>query len=245
MRNGPIEERRDALHAYLLGAVPFDDVLTLQRRLLFQVSGDRTQGGLILSEHPPVITVGRHGSRAHILWEPHELSARRWAVRWVNRGGGCMLHVPGQLAIYSIIPVKPNAVALRAYLTRLQRVLIDVLRDFEVKAQSTDGRTGVWVGDRLIAAVGVAVRSWVTYYGAVLNVNPDLELFRRIRVEPHGSGAMTSLERERHGRVRPTLVRERLIEHFSEEFGFARTSFFHDNPAGTSKAKLDAIASHR
>src|SRR4051812_43090928 len=88
-----------ALRVYLLGLVEFEAVLAVQRALVYQVAGERDTAGLVLCEHPPLITVGRHGSPAHIRCGPEELRARRWRVRWVNRGGGCLLHLPGQLAV--------------------------------------------------------------------------------------------------------------------------------------------------
>src|SRR5262252_2625833 len=94
-----------ALQAYLLGTVDFDAALALQRQLVYQVGGERDQAALVLCEHPAAITVGRQGSRAHILYEPEELHSLRWRVRWVNRGGGCLLHLPGQLAVYPILPL--------------------------------------------------------------------------------------------------------------------------------------------
>src|SRR5262245_30846503 len=80
------------VQVYLLGPVEFEAALALQRRLAYHVAGDRDVAALLLCEHPPLITVGRQGSWAHILCEPEELKARRWQVRWVNRGGGCLLH---------------------------------------------------------------------------------------------------------------------------------------------------------
>jgi lipoate-protein ligase B len=100
---------------------------------------------------------------------------------------------------------------------------------------------GLWIGNRPIAALGAAVRDWVTYYGGWLNVNPDLELFRQVRCGRRGDGPMTSLERERRGPLRPSLVRERLLEHFTARFGFARTALFFDHPSLCRKAPSDAL----
>ena len=87
-----------SLQVYLLGTVDFEEMLQFQRRLVYEVSGDRWRAMLVLCEHGPLISVGREGSLEHIGFEPHELAAREWPVRWVNRGGGCLLHLPGQLA---------------------------------------------------------------------------------------------------------------------------------------------------
>jgi lipoyl(octanoyl) transferase len=230
-----------ALQAYMLGSVDFEAALGWQRRLVYQVAGDRTTAALLLCEHTPLITVGREGSRLHLLCEPDELRARRWAVRWVNRGGGCLLHLPGQLAVYPVLALDCLEIGLQTYLDRLHQVLATVLADFSVHAEARPGRSGLWVGPRLIAGVGVAVRDWVTYYGAYLNVNPDLEPFRRVRSGGVEDGPMTSLERERRGPLRPALVRERLLEIFADRFGFARTTLFFDHPALSRKAPADAI----
>jgi len=234
------------LQAYLLGSVEFEVALALQRRLAYQVSGDRSGGFLVLCEHPSLITVGRHGSRAHVLYEPEELQVRRWPVRWVNRGGGCLLHVPGQLAIYPVLPLDRLGLGLQAYLDRLHEVVIALLDDFSVRGEVRPGLAGVWVAGRPIAGIGVAVRDWVTYYGIYLNVAPDLEPFRRLRFAGATEhGAMTSLARERRGLVRPSHVRERLLEHFTGQFPCVRTSLFHDHPALGKRAPSDAVTANR
>ena len=227
----PAPVRADfALQVYLLGVVDFDAVLRFQRRLQFDVSGDRGQAALIVCEHPPVVTVGRQGHYADLRCDLDELRARRWGLRWVNRGGGCCLHLPGQLAIYPILPLDRLGLNVATYVTALAEALRGALGEFSIPGAVRCSDAGVLVGNRLVAALGVAVHDWVSSYGAYLNVNPDLDHFRVVQCvgaeEP-----MTSLERERRGPVRPSLVRERVIEHFTRRFGFGRTSLFSDHPA--------------
>ncbi len=219
-----------ALRVYLLGSIEFEAALSLQRMLAYQTAGERHSAALLLCEHPPLLTIGRDGSPADILCDFDQLRVRRWPVRWVNRGGGSFLHLPGQLAIYPIVPLDWHGLGLAAYLARLQRILVDVLDDFGVEGVTRPGRPGVWVGPRLLAGVGVAVRDWVAYFGAVLNVNPDLLPFRILRSDPDEREPMTSLARERRGPLRPSLVRERLLEHFTAAFPFERTALFTSHP---------------
>jgi lipoyl(octanoyl) transferase len=230
------------LQVYLLGSVDFEAALSFQRRLVFDIAGNRSAAALIVCEHPPLITVGRQGSWAHILCGREELQARGWRVRWVNRGGGCLLHVPGQLAIYPILALDQLGLGVQDYLDRLQAVLLALLDDFGVRGGIRPGRTDVCVAGRPIAGVGVAVRDWVTYFGAALNVNPDLQLFRQVQTAGLGSGTMTSIECQRHGPLRPAFVRERLLEHFADRFRFARSSLFFDHPLLKRKAPSDALA---
>jgi lipoyl(octanoyl) transferase len=231
------------LQLYLLGCVEFEAALSLQHRLVYEVASDRRRAALLLCEHsPPLISVGRQGSRTHILCGPEELRARQWRVRWVNRGGGCLLHVPGQLAICPILPLDRLGLGVQAYLERLQEVVTATLADFSLRAETRAGRPGVWVAGRPIAGLGVAVRDWVAYYGAYLNVNPALGWFRLVSCVGAERVPMTSLERERRGPLRPALLRERLVEHFAARFGFDQMVFFSDHPLLSRKARADALA---
>src|SRR5262245_24583558 len=120
------------LRVYLLGSLEFDSALQLQRSLAYQLSEQRQGADLILCEHPPLITVGRQGSPGHIQLTLDELAARQWSVRWVHRGGGTFLHLPGQLAVYPLLPLDHCGLSVRDYIDRLQRVLVAVLDDFGV-----------------------------------------------------------------------------------------------------------------
>jgi lipoyl(octanoyl) transferase len=221
------------LRVYLLGEIEFDAALRLQHDLLRRIADERTWGALILCEHPPLITIGRQGSPGDIRATREELQARRWQVRWVNRGGGSWLHLPGQLAVYSILPLDQFDMGLEAYVERLQRVLIAVLDDFGVHAEMRPGEAEVRVKDRPIAGVGVAVRDWVSYFGAVLNIGPDLSAFRLVHTGGSEVGPMTSLARERRAPLRPALVRQRLLDHFSAIFPVERGDLYFTHPALT------------
>lgn len=231
------------LRVYLLGRLPYEEVYTFQRRLLYDVTGNRDLSSLILCQHDPIITVGRQGSFSHILCDYEELESRKWRVRWVNRGGGCQLHIPGQLAIYPVLPLDRMGLGLPDYIIKFQEVLLALLDDFSVKANAKTNRVGIWAGSRLIADIGIAVRDWVAYYGALLNINNALEPFQLVRCGGSEELPMTSLERERRSPLSPTLVRQRLIEHFVAKFGFERMALFTEHPDLQRKADSNAFAS--
>jgi lipoyl(octanoyl) transferase len=218
-----------ALRVYLLGEVAFDRALALQRALAREVAADRDGLALVLCSHPPLITVGRQGGPGQLLLDPDEPRALRCPVRWVNRGGGCLLHLAGQMAVYPILALDRQRLGLTDYLGRLHRVLVAALDDFSVCAAARPGRPGVWVGRRMAAGVGVAVRDWVAYFGAYLNIDPDLAPFRLVQTG-EDDGPMTSLVRERGGPLRTALVRERLLEHFCAAFGCEHTALFFSHP---------------
>src|SRR5689334_20082877 len=107
--------RSPSLRAHLLGCVDFDAALRMQRALVFHAT-EGAEPTLVLCEHPPLITVGRHGSPADIRLSTEDLLARRWAVRWVPRGGGCFLHLPGQLALYSVLSLECLGLDIPGYI---------------------------------------------------------------------------------------------------------------------------------
>jgi lipoate-protein ligase B len=136
---------------------------------------------LLLSvEHPPVYTLGRAGKEEHLLVPPEELAARGATVRRVERGGDVTYHGPGQLVGYPILDLEAHGRDLHRYLRGLEHALIAALAEFGVEAERIPRLTGVWVGDRKIAAIGVAVKRWITYHGFALNVTADMEHFRAI-----------------------------------------------------------------
>jgi lipoyl(octanoyl) transferase len=223
-----VDGRNTALNVHLSGIVDFEAILSLQRRLVYEVSGERDRAALVICEHPPAISVGRQGSSTDIHFDRGELQHRGWPVKWVNRGGGSMLHVPGQLAIYGILALDRLGLGLGAYLDTLRTALHDVALDAGVP-DAKIAPSGVLAGPRLLAHVGVAVRDWVSYFGAVFNVNPDLDLFRRI--DCLGSnGPMTSVERERRLLVDIAFFRQRVVDRFVERFNLPNVTLVQDHP---------------
>lgn len=219
-----------SLRVYLLGTFDFDTVLNFQRRLHYEVTGDRSTAALILCEHPPIITIGREGSSAHILCSCDELQARQLEVRWVNRGGGCYLHGAGQLAAYPILPIDRFKLHVPDYLNRLERIVLRILKSLSLAGTTHANRPGVWLGFRPVANIGIALHEWVTYFGIHVNVNPELEPFALVRTDSFEEQTMTSLERERRIPVSPSMIRQQFIEHFLDHFPFNDVAIFTDHP---------------
>jgi lipoyl(octanoyl) transferase len=214
-----------ALSAYLLGRVSFDSLIALQRRLVYEVAGDRDSGAVILCELPQGITVGREGSRLHVRTPAEALESRGWPVHWLSRGGGAMLHLPGQVICYPIVALDRLGIAPARYLEELRGIVAEVVRDYTISVDPDDGRS-LRVGGRAVAHLSAAVRDWVTGFGIVLNVDPDLELLREVQCDGDPV-PMTSLQRESGSRVRAAAIRQRLVELVATRFGFHRTSVFH------------------
>ncbi len=219
-----------ALSVYLLGTIEFDALQALQRRLAFDVSGDRDTAALLVCEHPTGITIGREGSAAHVRPNPHQLEARGWPVNWVARGGGAVLHVPGQVACYPILPLDALGLAPGRYVRELVSLSVELAREFAVDAVPDFELPGARSRGRRFASVGANVRANVTSFGLLVNAHPDLAPFWEVRCDGDPL-PMTSLARESAHRVRAQTVRQRLVELIAARFAFDRVSVFHTHPA--------------
>lgn len=219
-----------ALEVHLLGLVDFDAAVALQERLVFEISGrDDRQGALLLCEHPPLITLGREASSTHVVAEPGDLKASEIDVRWISRGGGAITHAPGQLAIYPILPLERLGVGLSAYRDRLEEALVAVCHDVHVPAKRRPGELGVWSRSGKVAFTGGAVKSWVSYMGAYLNVDPHPSFLELTNSNPPGDRC-TCLQAQRLSRVSMSAVRESAMRQIAAQFGYERHHVYGGHP---------------
>lgn len=183
----------------LWGRTPYAQALERQQQLVEARLAGHTGDVLVLTEHEPVFTLGaRLGAAQHLLWGPEDCAARGIAVVATHRGGDITYHGPGQIVGYPIVDLRPRGKDLHAYLRDLEEVLRCALGRLGLVTARREGKTGLWVGTRKIAALGVAVRQWVAWHGFAVNVQGDLSPFSGI--VPCGiaaaEGSVTSLEQE-------------------------------------------------
>ena len=135
---------------------------------------------LVFTEHHPVFTLGaRPGAEKNVLWDAAALKKHGLEVIATNRGGDVTYHGPGQIVGYPIVSLEPRR-DLHAYLRALEQTIINTLGNLGLATARQAGQTGVWVGPRKIAAIGVAARSWISWHGFALNVDGDLAPFAGI-----------------------------------------------------------------
>lgn len=179
------------------GSAEYGAAFRKQREYVRQrIAGERPDT-LIFTEHHPVYTLGvRPGSELHLIWDVEELSHRGIALHKSNRGGDITYHGPGQLTGYPIFHLGKLR-DLHAYLHLLEETVIQALGEWGIGAGRREGKTGIWMENRKIAAIGVAVKSWVSYHGFALNVtNRCLAPFAGIVPCGITDGVVTSMERE-------------------------------------------------
>jgi lipoyl(octanoyl) transferase len=220
-----------ALEAHLLGQVDFDVALALQQRLVYEAGGrcDDTIT-LLICEHPPIITIGRGGSRGQLRAAAEELTSRQIALRWVNRGSGAFVHGPGQVAVYPIVPLDRLGWSVGDYLRRLQTGLAAMLADVGLTAPASSNLSGIWGRTGQLVAIGAAVKNWVTYHGAFINVAPAMVLQRLVDADAEHHVPLSSLVIERQQAVKMTTVRAALVARLADALAAPRHHLYTGHP---------------
>lgn len=219
-----------------LGVVPYAAALAVQRDAAkARLAGTLADDLLLLVEHPPVITLGRSSKDGNLLASEQLLAARGVELFEVERGGDVTFHGPGQLVGYPIVDLQRHKQDLHWYLRQLEETMIRALSTLDIIAGRVEGKTGVWVGDRKIASIGVHARQWVTWHGFALNVTTDLSYFDLMVPCGLPGVVMTNVERELLERatgacLAPTpalfdAVRARTTRAFAELFALAPEPF--------------------
>jgi len=151
--------------------------LRLQEEARRQVSAGAFDGVLILLEHPPVITIGRGGGAENLRAGSSWLAGQGVELIFTDRGGNITCHNPGQLVGYPVLNLNHWRPDVHWYVESLEEVLLRTLRRFGLCGDRKASYTGVWLGNAKIAAIGVAVKKWITSHGFSLNIANDLDLF--------------------------------------------------------------------
>ena len=206
----------ELLYKYL-GCLDFLEALSWQERLLELKQRQCTADILLLVEHPHVYTLGRGGNESNVL-APQDVPVHR-----TSRGGDVTYHGPGQLVIYPIVDLKSKLRRdVHRYVKNLEKTAIDTLRDFGLDSSRRPPYTGIWIEDRKIAAVGVAVRRGITYHGLALNVNTDLSYFERIIPCGLTWANVTSMAKELTIEQNIERVKQSFVQRFVDVFGYSQ-----------------------
>jgi lipoyl(octanoyl) transferase len=225
------------IQSLYLGRVEYGEGLRLQAEIVALVADGRAGNVLLLLEHPPVITLGRHAHRSNILASDELLASRGVTVHEISRGGDVTYHGPGQLVGYPIFNLRTlrntrgGRMGPKDFVHGMEEALIGLCSEFGVRAGRINGLTGVWcpvVGSRdtengrKICAIGIHVSRGITSHGFAFNVSTDLSDFQLIipcGIRGHG---VTSLQQElRDPDALPSLedVARRTARQFGQVFG--------------------------
>ncbi|MCG8909124.1 MULTISPECIES: lipoyl(octanoyl) transferase LipB [Pseudomonas] len=196
-----------------LGILPYEPTWHAMQRFTAEREA-ATPDEVWLLEHERVFTQGQAGKAEHVLF-PGDIP-----VVQVDRGGQVTYHGPGQLVAYLLLDVRRSGIGVRDLVSRIEQSLIGLLGSYGVTAVSKPDAPGVYVDGAKIASLGLRIRNGRSFHGLALNVDMDLEPFRRINPCGYAGMAMTQLS-QLAGPIALADVRERLRGELVERLGYA------------------------
>lgn len=208
-----------AIRLCRLGLADYQVVHALQLRLVAARLAWQADDVILVTEHPPVFTLGRRGRRDHLLVSESFLAERGIEVIHIERGGDITYHGPGQLVIYPVLDLRRRRRSITAHVDALEELMLRLAADCGVTAVRDGCGRGIWCGEAKLGSVGIAVRHGVAYHGLALNVAPDLLPFTWINPCGLRGVRMTSLARECGREVTVHWVIRHLPQHLQNLFG--------------------------
>ncbi len=196
------------------GEISYREAISRQEEYVDQVSRELRRETLVFCSHPPVVTLGRGTKPGDVFgWSGETIE--------VSRGGRATYHGPTQVVVYPILDLNSRGRDLHKFMRNLEDAIIDVLRSFGISAvanalQTEDGAdeaapaTGVWIGSKKIASIGIAARRWVSYHGLALNVGFDPHAFEGVKPCGFAPGSVVSMEEVLGSRPARETVESRL-----------------------------------
>ncbi len=169
------------------GLIGYEEALNKQLELVHLVSEGDEEEQVIYCTHPPVVTLGRGTQEGDLMgWKGDVVE--------VQRGGRATYHGPSQLVAYPILDLSKRNRDLHQFLRNIEFAVIDTLKSYGVASHASEGNTGVWIGKKKIASIGIAVKKWVSYHGVAVNLDYDSEAHTGLKPCGFTTETMVSLE---------------------------------------------------
>jgi lipoate-protein ligase B len=202
-----------------LGTLDYQEAWKLQTDIVAARNDKAIDTDLILMlEHPSVFTLGRRGGTENLLVSEAFLERSGIAMTRVERGGNITYHGPGQLVVYPIVDLEAARISIVDFVEAMEEVMLKIADAWDIQAERNSANRGIWVGQKKMGSIGIALRKGVSFHGLALNVNPDLTPFTWIQPCGLQGVSMTSMEQELSRNLSMAEVREAFKEYFESVF---------------------------
>ena len=206
-----------------LGLIDYKLTWDLQKEIFNLRLRNEINDSLFLLEHPHTYTLGKVAEKENLISSESQLKELGISVYEIDRGGDITYHGPGQIVGYPIIKLSDWKEDTHQYLRGLEEVVILTCREYGIETERNSKYTGVWIGERKIAAIGIKVSRWITMHGFAFNINTDLSYFGGIIPCGIKDKDVTSLQRELGREISINGVKEKLVKNFQRVFEYKKS----------------------
>lgn len=203
--------------------IDYQEAWNLQKEVFELRYKNRISDVLFLLEHPHTYTLGKVADKNNLIGSDKYLKENKISVYDIDRGGDVTYHGPGQIVGYPIINLNDWEKDTHKYLRALEEIIMRVCKEYGLNAERNSKHTGVWMGNRKIAAIGIKVSRWITMHGFAFNANTDLSLFNGIIPCGIVDKDVTSLQKELGHDVDLNQTKELIVKNFTEVLDYNST----------------------
>lgn len=197
----------------------YSSALDLQVRVHSLRKEQAIEDCLLLLEHPPTITIGKHGNQKNVLISKDWLEQNGVRVYKIGRGGDVTYHGPGQLVGYPIWDIRNFSKGVKDFIFAIEELFIHLLHnDYSIDARHDEAYTGVWVGNQKITAIGFQINRFISMHGFAFNINTNLSHFNWINPCGILDKGVTSLQNLTHREQSRQQVEHSLVRMIENDF---------------------------
>ena len=170
--------------------IPYIKAIKYLEKRVEKIKSGKCSDFLWILEHPTTYTAGIRSDKSEIL-------DNKIKIVPTKRGGKITVHNPGQKIIYFAIDLNKKKKDIRKFVKILENSIIQFLSIYNIKSVSDKKNIGIWVNGKKIAAIGLRVSRWIAYHGFSLNINNDLNEYRKIKPCGLNNKKITSIYNEK------------------------------------------------
>ena len=188
--------------------IPYKYAVKFLEKRVRDIKYNKKSDLLWILEHPITFTAGIRSSKSEII-------DKKIKVIHSNRGGKITLHSPGQKIVYFVIDLSKKKKDIRLLINKIEKSIIEFLKLYNVDGVADRKDIGIWVNEKKISAIGIRVSRWIAYHGCSININNDLNLYKKIKPCGINNQKITSLKKEK---VKIKNINKNLINIFKRNF---------------------------
>ena len=156
--------------------VNYNDAINFMEERLEQILKNKEKELIWTLEHDEIYTAGTSYSQTDIIDKSIKIIE-------TNRGGKITCHGPGQLICYFVLDLR-NKKDIRKFINLIENTIIETLKTFDIETFADKENIGIWHSDKgtinKVAAIGVRVKKWIAYHGFAININNNLNQYKKI-----------------------------------------------------------------
>ena len=185
--------------------INYFDALTLLEKRLEDLHSNIDRELIWTLEHNEIFTAGTSYKESEILDNSIDLIK-------TNRGGKITCHAPGQLICYFVLDLRKKK-DIRKFISCIEKSIIETLKDYKIETFSDKNNVGIWFKKNhtinKVAAIGVRVKKWIAYHGFAININNNLDQYKKIipcGIEDKGVTNLISIADNDYSNIEKLLI---------------------------------------